>query len=66
MEEPTTGRGPCPWCKGEVAFDNAERRTSHTDPLCDGYKAFLARGKTTPMGVDVLDDAGRRVRPIKA
>jgi len=57
----STTRGRCPWCKGEVATDDEEKRTSHTVPLCDGYKEFLSRGKVKPAGVDVLDSQGRVV-----
>jgi hypothetical protein len=61
----STTRKNCPWCDGEVAADDERRTTSHTVPLCDGYRAFLAKGKVRSIGREVLDDAGRMVARVR-
>lgn len=34
---------PCPWCReGTLLLNEAELRTGHTAPMCEGYQNFVA------------------------
>lgn len=66
----SSGRIRCPWCSGQVAWNDGERMIAHSIPECDGYQKMLA---TQPeavararVSVEIIDDGGRLRRKGQA